>query len=194
MRAWLLAVALLTASTMVSWGCGGGSASEGNNSDAPTVAEIHYNTGIELRGQGRLLEAIAEYDAAISGDRWFAWAYFNRGLAYESLGEPERALEDYAEAIRLSPRLVYAYNNRDASVVVPSQTLRDISDYDEAIRLRPGRAETHASRSLAYVILGEDAAASGDLEKAIELGFDPSLWAGLFERIKEEAAAAAGSN
>ena len=190
MRAWLLEVALLTASTLVLWGCCGWTGAEGDGSTfVSSVAEQHYNAGVELRGQGRrLLEAIAEDDEAIRIDPRFAWAYFNRGLAYENLGEPKRALEDYSKAIRLSPLLVDAYNNKDAALAVSGRPVRDIRDYNETIRLHPRRAEAYAARSMAYIILGKDADAERDLEKAVELGFDPALLVGLFQRIKEKAA------
>ncbi len=66
-------------------------------------ADIHYNAGVELQEQGRLQEAIAEYDEAIRLDPEYADAYINRGVAYFNLGQLERAIRDFDEAILLKP-------------------------------------------------------------------------------------------
>ena len=75
-------------------------------------AEKHYNAGAELQEQGRLEEAIAEYDQAIRLDPQYVLAYFNRGVAYHGLGEFQQAVEDLDEAIRLDPDFGRDYHNR----------------------------------------------------------------------------------
>ena len=55
----------------------------------------HHNAGVELQEQGRLEEAIAEYDEAIHLDPKYALAYSNRGSAYGDLGQHQRAIRDY---------------------------------------------------------------------------------------------------
>lgn len=65
-------------------------------------AEEHYNAGVELQEQGRLEEAIAEYDEAIRLDPQDAVVYYNRGFAYDDLGQHQRAIQDYDEAIPAS--------------------------------------------------------------------------------------------
>ena len=56
-------------------------------------AEQHYNAGVELQEQGRLEEAIAEYDEAIRLDPQDADVYNNRGIAYDELGQLQRAIQ-----------------------------------------------------------------------------------------------------
>ena len=55
-------------------------------------AEERYNAGVDLQEEGRLLEAIAEYDEAIRLDPELAGAYVNRGAAYDDLGQLDRSI------------------------------------------------------------------------------------------------------
>ncbi len=100
-------------------------------------AEKHFNTGGELYDQGRLEEAIAEYDEAIRLDPQLTLAYNNRAATYVNLGQYQKAIQDYDKVIRLNPQLVVAYNNRGFAYDELGQHERAIQDYDEAIRLNP---------------------------------------------------------
>ena len=61
-------------------------------------AEKHYQAGLRLQEQGRLDEAIAEYDQAITLNPESAEAYYYRGNAYIDLDLFERAVQDFDEA------------------------------------------------------------------------------------------------
>ncbi|MFQ6029662.1 MAG: tetratricopeptide repeat protein [Dehalococcoidia bacterium] len=65
----------------------------------------HYNAGAELAEQGRLAEAIAEYNEALRLDPQLALTYNNRGEAYRNLCQYQRAIQDYEEALRLDSQL-----------------------------------------------------------------------------------------
>lgn len=64
-------------------------------------AEERYNAGVELQQQGRLQEAVAEYDEAIRLDLQYAEAYCNRALAYALFGRDAEAQLDIARATEL---------------------------------------------------------------------------------------------
>ena len=122
----IVAASLLLALTLVLGGCGGLS-----------EAEKHYIDGVGLYEEGRLEEAIAEYDQAIELDPQYALAYTNRGNAYAGLGQLQRAIQDFDEAIRLDPQDAGAYSNRGGAYVDLGQPQRAIEDLDEAIQLDP---------------------------------------------------------
>ena len=132
-------------------------------------AATHYNAGLELHSQGRIEEAIAEYDQAIRLDSALGLAYLNRAGAYGQLGQHQRAIQDYDGAIRLDPEFVLAYLNRGSAYVTLGQFQRAIQDLDEAIRLDPMIAEAYASRGGAYGSLGQFQRAIRDLDEAIRL-------------------------
>ena len=80
-------------------------------------AEERYNAGFAHHEQGRLQDAIAEYDEAIRLDPRYVTAYFQKGTAYAELGELERATEDFGQGIRLSPEYALAYTGQGDALV-----------------------------------------------------------------------------
>ena len=72
----------------------------------------HIKSGISLSEQGRLTEAVADFDEAIRLDPKLVQAYYHRGNVYRSLGQYEPAFQDYSGAIRLDNQFAPAYANR----------------------------------------------------------------------------------
>ena len=80
---------------------------------APRVTEdalAHLNRGKDLFAEGKLDEAIAEFDKALAINRDLAEAYyyrgnayFNRGLVYYSKKDYDRAIVDFEAALRINP-------------------------------------------------------------------------------------------
>ena len=70
-----------------------------------TLAYVHYNRGMALGRRGRAQDAIADYDAALAQDPFFALALYQRGLLYQQLGQRVRADQDLRRAQQLDPRL-----------------------------------------------------------------------------------------
>jgi len=104
-----------------------------------TEAQQHYNAGVKLASQGKLEEAIAEYNESIRLEPHLVPTYVDRGDAYANLGQFERAVQDYDEAIRLNPRYAQAYYSRSDAYISLGQMQRATQDYHEAIRLDPHR-------------------------------------------------------
>ena len=132
-------------------------------------AEKHLNTGLKLASQGKLKEAIAEYDEAIRLNPYFAIVFNNRGLIYNRLGQFQRAIQDYDEAIRLNPYFAITFNNRGLIYAQLGQFQRAIQDYDEAIRLNPQYTMAYYNRGNAYFDRGQYEQAIGDYDEVIRL-------------------------
>jgi TolB-like protein/class 3 adenylate cyclase len=69
----------------------------------PNYAQAHFFMGDIRSSQGRLDEAIAEYERALALDPAMVSAFGELGWAYLYLGEFEKSLEYFDKAIRLSP-------------------------------------------------------------------------------------------
>jgi len=132
-------------------------------------AEKHHKAGLQLESQGRLKEAIAEFDEAIRLDPNLSGAYNNRGIVYARLGQFQQAIKDFDEAIRLNPRDALAYYNRATAYYHLDQFQSVIQDLEEAIRLNPQDAEAYYYRGLSYVNLGQYQQAIQDFNQAILL-------------------------
>ena len=69
----------------------------------PNYAQAHFFMGDIRSSQGRLDEAIAEYERALALDPAMVSAFGELGWDYLYLGEFEKSLEYFDKAIRLSP-------------------------------------------------------------------------------------------
>ena len=155
-------MAILPMLILVLVGCGGLS-----------EAEKRVNAGVELGQEGRLEEAITEFDEAIRLNPQDADAYYNRGNTYDDLGQHQRAIQEFDEALRLDPQFAEIYVNRGLAYADLSQHQRAIQEYDEAIRLNPQFVLAYYNRGLAYGNLGQHQRAIQDFDAAIRL--DPQL-------------------
>ena len=132
-------------------------------------ARKHYNAGVALGIEGRLEEAIAEYDEAIRLNPQYTLAYNARGAAYNDSGQPEKAIPDFDEAIRLNPQHVSAYNNRGIAYDRLGQYPRAIQNYDEALRLNPESALAYNNRGNAYRHMGQYQQSIENYDEALRL-------------------------
>ncbi len=79
---------------------------------APTVWLPHYNLGNAYRRDGRLGDAIAQYQESIRLHPDFDWSHNNLGIALAQ--DPDslpQAIVEYREAIQLRPTFAEAHNN-----------------------------------------------------------------------------------
>ena len=177
-------MALLAAVTVALVGCG-----------ESGEAEEHFDTGVGLQQEGKLQQAIAEYDETVRLDPEFALAFVNRGKAFLDMDQPQRAIEDFDEAIRLDPENFLAYYERGFTHLRESERyytgrrsglgpgdigeegqakdrLREaMRDVDSAIRLNPEHANSYIARVRIHTLLGMDTEAERDAAQAIALGY-----------------------
>lgn len=73
---------------------------------------VRCNRGNSLARQGKLQEALKDYDRAIELVPSAADPHLNRGAVYESLGRLEEALKDYDVVLQDDPTDPAAWNNR----------------------------------------------------------------------------------
>lgn len=152
---------------------------------AESKAKKHLNAGVELESQGKLREAIAEYDEAIRLDPSFALAYSNRGLIYARLSQFQQAVQDFDKAIHLDPRLVLAYYNRGLIYALLNQHQLAIQDFNEVIHLNLEDAEAYYYRGVSYREQGKKAEALADFQKSITLTDNPHLIEMAREQLEE---------
>ncbi|CAD5912183.1 TPR repeat-containing thioredoxin TTL2 [Planktothrix rubescens] len=69
----------------------------------PRTAGNLIRVGNQLKREGKLIEAIAEYRRAIELNSDFSWVYFNLGDALAKRGYINEAIAEYRRAIKLNP-------------------------------------------------------------------------------------------
>ena len=85
------------------------------------------NLGASLLQQGKVDEAVAEFQKALALDPKYTAAQLNLGYAYDRQGRPEEAMAQYQKVIALEPGNLFAHNN--LGVLYDKK-----GRYDEAIR------------------------------------------------------------
>jgi type IV pilus biogenesis/stability protein PilW len=91
-------------------------------------AEIHYNLGLEALRNGKLQDALKEFDISLEADPNFADAHLGRGLVMDQgFGKLDEAERHYRRAIELRPAFPEAHNNL-------GQLLAKTGRLDEAVR------------------------------------------------------------
>ena len=137
---------------------------------SPNKARVHNGFGLVLFAEGKIEDAIDQYNEAIRITPDYTEAYNNRGMAYSDLGQHQRAIEDYNEAIRITPDYAKAHNNRGVAYATLGQYQRAIENFNEAIRLKPDSANAYGNRGIAYLNQGNKELGCSDAQKACALG------------------------
>lgn len=76
---------------------------------APQTAEDHYYAGIDFFGEGKLDEAIAEYEHAITLDPKFADALHGLAQAYYAKEDFDRTIEAARRILEIEPEDILAW-------------------------------------------------------------------------------------
>jgi len=135
----------------------------------------HNNLGVALaKMDGRMPEAIAEYQAALRIKPDYAEPHNNLATIYSRQGSMLQAIAEAEEALRLKPDYPEALVNLGSFVApMPGRLPEAIADYQAALRLKPNHAEAHNDLGLALLELpGRLPDAVAELEAAVRLGPD----------------------
>ncbi|MEW4529757.1 tetratricopeptide repeat protein [Maioricimonas sp. JC845] len=140
-------------------------------------AEGKLPTGFMLRGichrkQGRLEDALADFDQALQIDPDFADALNNRGLVRLMQNDLDAAEADFNRAIALRPDLAEPYANRGVVYRRRNRFDKAIADYTRALKRDPRHLDARYNRGLALAATGQPADAVDDFSTILQL--DPT--------------------
>ena len=129
--------------------------------DRPNNPRAHSALAMELRSEGFMAEALAEYQQAIALRPGYADAYNNMAMILADLGRHNEAIAPYREAIRYKPGFFQAHNNLAAAYSALGRWEEAIVEYRRAIELSPAYARAHTN-------LGMALAETGHTEEALD--------------------------
>ena len=97
-------------------------------------AEIHYNLGTEALRQGRVQDALKEFDQALLADPDFSAAHLGRGLVMEyGYGKLDEAERHYRRALVLRPSFPEAHNNLGQLLARTNRLEEAVKEFDAAL-------------------------------------------------------------
>ena len=136
-------------------------------------AEAHYNLGVILDQQGKLQEAIGQYERALRLDPDFADAHNNLGAALINQGRLQEAMAHYEQALRIRSDFADAHYSLGIALDKLRRTPEAIEHYKQALRIKPDYSKAHYNLGVALVEVGQVQEAIGEYEQALR--FDPDF-------------------
>jgi len=97
----------------------------------------HYTFGQALDQQGRLEEAVLQYNKALHIRPEFAMAHNNLGAALSRKGKLKEAIYHFNEAVNINPDYAKAHNNLATVLLTQGRFEEALSHYREAIMINP---------------------------------------------------------
>ena len=147
---------------------------------APQIAESPSLHATTLWQAGRRVEALAEFDRAVTEEPANAEAWNDRGAALQGLDRAQEALASYARALAIRPDYADALYNR-ASVLGHLKRLPEaLADYDRLLAPAPNHAGAWCGRAGVLWDMRRLPAALASYDKAVSLA--PDYAEALFKR------------
>lgn len=112
---------------------------------ASNEAAQRNNLGASLLEQGKVEEAIAEFQKAVELDPVYTVAQLNLAYAYDRQGRIEEAVNQYHKVIELEPGNFFAHNNLGALYDKQGRYEDAIQEFEWALEIDPSNATAVAN-------------------------------------------------
>jgi predicted O-linked N-acetylglucosamine transferase (SPINDLY family) len=123
------------------------------------VPQTLFSRALLLQAQGRLEEALADYEAAAAIEPGFAGAVNNHAVVLQALGRHEQALESFARLLALAPDHAPAQLARGRSFEALGRAQEASAAYTLALQLQPDYADARLAQARLLRAQGEVEAA-----------------------------------
>ena len=129
----------------------------------------HCDLGSVLAKQGRIAEAIEQYQATLELKPDYAAAHNNLGILLAGQGKTAEAVKHYQRALEIKPDFAAAHNNWGNALAVKGQINEATEHYQQALQLDPDFGEAHNDLGALLLGQGRTAEAMQHFRKAAEL-------------------------
>lgn len=123
--------------------------------------------GRNALAEGRLSDAINNFNILAQLDSTDYWTFFYRGIAKYNLGDLRGARKDFDTAVRLNPVFTSGYHYRAITSSRFGNYEDALSDLERAISLRPGYEGLYFTRGVTFFLARRFEDAVGDFNKYI---------------------------
>ncbi len=139
----------------------------------PLAAHAQYDKDVfSFRGRtalqdGRLNEAVANFNVLAQLDSTDYWTFFYRGIAKYNLGDIRGAKADFSTAVRLNPVFTSGYHYRAITESRTGNYDGALQDLEKAISLRPGSPGLYFTRGVTFFLSRQFERAVKDFDRYI---------------------------
>jgi tetratricopeptide (TPR) repeat protein len=128
----------------------------------------HNDLGGALFKQGRVAEAIVQYQSALEINPRYVEAHNDLGVVLARQGQTTEAIGHYRTALEINPDYVEAHINLANSLAAAGQVNEAISHFQRALQLDPDNGEPHNDWGALLLRQGQNIEAMEHLQKAVE--------------------------
>ena len=133
--------------------------------------------GRNALSEGRMADAVAQFNILARLDSTDHWTFFYRGIAKYNLGDIRGARADFNTAVRLNPVFTSGYHYRAITESRSGDYDAALKDLEKAISLRPGNAGLYFTRGVTYFLNQHFTPAIADFDRYIrQEPKDPSAY------------------
>jgi Flp pilus assembly protein TadD len=116
-------------------------------------AGAYNNLGDALMREGRLSEAIEQFEQALKIKPDYAEAHNNLGIALGRTGRMSEAIEQFEQALKIKPDYAHAHNNLGIAFERTGRMSEAIEQFEQALKIKPDDALAHNNLAEALAIL-----------------------------------------
>jgi tetratricopeptide (TPR) repeat protein len=136
---------------------------------APQKVRPHNNLGNALKRQGKIEEAIEEFNRALQINPGYAKAHNNLGTALAAQGKTDAAIKHFGFALYIDPNYAAAHSNIGVALASRDELEKAIVHFKAALRLKPDYAKVHSNLGAALVRQGKLHEALAHFQTALRL-------------------------
>jgi tetratricopeptide (TPR) repeat protein len=160
------------------------------------VGRAYGNRGNARSRQGKIQDALDDYNISIKTCPWSVDPVLNRGVLLENIGRFDDAKRDYTAVLKVDPRDPAAWNNLGNACAGAGEYEDAVKYYDKAVRLAPKFSFAAANKALSVYQTGADEEAMREMESLlrrypdfsdIRAALAAALWASGKQAAAEEA-------
>ncbi len=136
---------------------------------SPGKSRPHYNLGVFYQSQGRLDEAVREYQTVVRLAPGYTEAHNNLGRLYEISGRLGEALKEYQTAMELDSGSATIRNNLGYLYVKLKRPDEAKTEFQAALKINPNMPQAHNGLGDVYDAQGHTEEAMGEYRAALKL-------------------------
>jgi Tfp pilus assembly protein PilF len=139
---------------------------------SPDKARAHNNLGAAYYRQGRMEDALREFQLALSINPNYADAHSDLGAIYYRQGRMEDALREFQLALSINPNYAEAHNNLGAVYYSQGRMEDALREFQTSLLLDPDYADVHHNLGKFYLTSGRMEDALREFQAAVKLKVD----------------------